>query len=272
MLRSLGGWIALTPELDAKLLLGRHVWDNAQHADLWGKRLPELRAPAQQSEPANDAFVRFMDLVDSPDRPGQTLERLAGIYRVLKPHLITVYERHLAVANPVYEPPTRRILLRCLEEERRHVGAGAVVLGRLTYGGEAARRVEAWETTLGEALAQARGVTGDVEPPLISPSHAIPDATAVAQDLVNVPPPFDPAEIEPDLLASIGAHASELRRVAGPFDRWWVVALAKIGRYRVVKIRVAGPIGASVLQALWKPANGGWRLASADVLQAPAGD
>jgi hypothetical protein len=26
-MRALGGWIALTPELSAKLLMGRHVWD-----------------------------------------------------------------------------------------------------------------------------------------------------------------------------------------------------------------------------------------------------
>ncbi|MFQ5898025.1 MAG: hypothetical protein ACE5JN_07240, partial [Candidatus Methylomirabilia bacterium] len=51
MMRIMGGWIALTPELSAKLLLGRRVWECAQHADLWGKRLPELRAPAQVSEP-----------------------------------------------------------------------------------------------------------------------------------------------------------------------------------------------------------------------------
>jgi len=29
MMRVLGGWIALTPELPAKLLFGRHVWDCA---------------------------------------------------------------------------------------------------------------------------------------------------------------------------------------------------------------------------------------------------
>ena len=40
MMRTLAGWIALTPELPAKLLLGRQVWDCAQHADLWGRRLP----------------------------------------------------------------------------------------------------------------------------------------------------------------------------------------------------------------------------------------
>ena len=271
-MRMLGGWIALTPELDAKLLFGRHVWDNAQHADLWGKRLPELRAPAQQSEPANDAFVRFMDHLETAERPGQTIERIAGVYRVLKPHLITVYERHLARTNPVYEPPTRRILLRCLDEERRHVAAGTVVLGRLTGDADTARRATEFGATLAGPLAEARGVTGDVEPPLIAPSSVSPDAEAVAQDLVSVPPPFDPAEIEQDLLAAIGANAGELKRVAGPFDRWWVVASAKIGRQRVVKIRVSGPIGTSLLQVKWKPSDGGWQLASADVLSPPSGD
>ena len=64
MMRAMGGWIALTPELPAKLLLGRHVWDCAQHADLWGRRLPELRGPAQQSEPANTGVVRFLDALE----------------------------------------------------------------------------------------------------------------------------------------------------------------------------------------------------------------
>ena len=271
-MRSLGGWIALTPELDAKLLFGRHVWDNAQHADLWGKRLPELRAPAQQSEPANQRFVSFMDRLETAERPGQTVERIAGVYRVLKPHLITVYERHLAAANPVYEPPTRRILLRCLDEERRHVAAGGVVLGRLTREDEAARRATEWEASLTRTLGEAGGVTGDVEPPLIEPSGAMPDAAVVAQDLVTVPPPFDPADTEQDLLAAIGAHTLELKRLAGPFDRWWVVGLAKIGRYRVVKVRLAGPIGTSVVQLRWKPSDSGWELASADVLSPPSAD
>src|SRR5213594_1039572 len=131
MMRALGGWIALTPELAPKLLFGRHVWDCAQHADAWGKRLPELRSPAQRSEPANDGVVRFMALVEAPDGPDQTAERLVSVYRVLKPHVLAVYERHLASANRVYEPPTRRILERCISDERRHVGAAVTVLERL---------------------------------------------------------------------------------------------------------------------------------------------
>ncbi|MBI4255694.1 MAG: hypothetical protein HY616_11535, partial [Candidatus Rokubacteria bacterium] len=120
-LRAAGGWIALTPELSAKLLLGRHVWDLAQHADAFGRRLPELRATAHQGEPANAAVVAFMDAVEAPEAPHETVERLVGVYRVLKPHLLAVYSQHLARANAVYEPPTRQILARCIEDETRHV-------------------------------------------------------------------------------------------------------------------------------------------------------
>ena len=144
-MRLLGGWIALTPELDAKLLLGRHVWDCAQHADLWGRRRPELRAAAQQSEPANQGIVALLDLVQATEDSTQTVERVTALYRVLKPHLATVYERHLAVANPVYEPPTRRILGRCIEEERRHVAAAARVFDRLMVSDPSlTERARAW--------------------------------------------------------------------------------------------------------------------------------
>ena len=132
MTRILGGWIALTPELSAKLLMGRHVWDNAQHADAWGKRLPELRAAAQVSEPANARLVglpgRGRGRRGGPSRPS---ERVVAIYRVLKPHLLATYKAHLATANAVYEPPTCRILARCIEDERRHVAAGETVLRHL---------------------------------------------------------------------------------------------------------------------------------------------
>ena len=130
-MRVMAGWIALTPELPAKLLLGRQVWDCAQHADQWGKRLPELRAPAQVSEPPSPEFVRFLDALEGREAWAETIERLTGVYRVLKPHLVAVYAAHLDRVNPVYEPPTRRILERCLADERRHVTDGEAVLDAL---------------------------------------------------------------------------------------------------------------------------------------------
>jgi hypothetical protein len=290
MMRILGGWIALTPELDAKLLFGRHVWDCAQHADLWGRRLPELRAPAQLSEPASEAVARLLDRVDAAETRERTLERVTAIYRVLKPHLATVYERHLAVTNPVYEPPTRRILQRCLEEERRHAAAGAIVLDRLVGGDrERVARVEAWERTLLDALAAAGGVTGEVAAPLIGPGPPL-DPAVVAQDLVPPPPAFDPAAVVGDLGPALDAHGRALGRgdraavagdlaadatpesaaayaaLAGPFERVEVVGAARIGRYRVVKLRLEGARARAIVQERWVPTEAGWRVAAAEVI------
>jgi hypothetical protein len=291
MMRVLGGWIALTPELPAKLLFGRHVWDCAQHADAWGRRLPELRSPAQQSEPANDGVVRLMDRVETAEAPRQTPERLAGIYRVLKPHLVTVYARHLAATNPVYEPPTRRILARCLDEERRHVASGTTVIAAMRRGADAVARAAEWERSLTSMLADAGGITGDVTPPMIDVGDAGAAAGLVAQDLVKTPPPFDPRVVPEDLAAVVDAHRRALEAgdvvaaaahadtatrdivlapyamLKGPFTASRVIALAKVGRYRMVKVRLEGPRSAAVVQQRWTPSPSGWRVSAVEVVR-----
>jgi hypothetical protein len=296
MMRVLGGWIALTPELPAKLLFGRHVWDCAQHADLWGRRLPELRAPAQQSEPAGPAVVALLDLIESAEGPEQTVERVTAIYRVVKPHLATLYERHLAVANPVYEPPTRRILARVIGEERRHAAAGAIVLDRVIAGDSAlAARATAWERRVLDALAAATGVTGDAEAPLIAPPAVAPDPVAVAQDLVPPPAAFDPTAALGDLDRPLQAHREALARgdvealravlapeaapdvattyagLPGPFERTEIVGCARIGRQRVVKLRLLGRRVRLLLQERWIPSPAGWRVAAVEVTRADPG-
>ncbi len=289
-MRILGGWIALTPEVDVKLLFGRHVWDCAQHADLWGRRLPELRAKAQESEPGSPAVVAAFDLIETAEAPTQTVERVVAVYRVIKPHLATVYERHLAVANPVYEPPTRRILLRCIEEERRHAAAGARALdGLLAREPALADRARQWERRVLDALAAAGGITGDVEPPLVAEPAAPPDPVAVAQDLVPPPRLMDAAAALGDLAAPLEAHrraiargdlaavraelsaeatpeaVADYARLAAPFDRVDLVGVARIGRQRMVKLSLAGARGRQVLQERWMPTDGGWRIVTVEV-------
>lgn len=290
-MRVLGGWIALTPELPVKLLFGRHVWDCAQHADLWGRRLPELRAPAQQSEPANDRFVRFMDLLDAREARGESLERVVGVYRVLKPHLLATYQAHLAAANPVYEPPTRRILERCIAEERRHVAGGAVVLERLLPDGPRRQRAVDWERSLYEALAEAGGVGGDDATP--RRTFDAEDADP-ARDLVALDSAFDPSVVAPDLRAAIdhhvralgegdtarlGEHIAETTRAAvldacgrpGPGQGYELVAQAKIGGYRFIKLRLRGTEGSWLVVERWEQVDGRWRIAEAERVAASAG-
>src|SRR5215468_10507251 len=88
MMRMMAGWIALTPEIPVKLEMARQVYEDALHADALGKRLPELRAQAHVSKPANENFASFIQEIEDKEEWEDTIERLVGIYRVLKPHLI----------------------------------------------------------------------------------------------------------------------------------------------------------------------------------------
>jgi 1,2-phenylacetyl-CoA epoxidase catalytic subunit len=160
MMRMMAGWIALTPELQVKLEMARQVYEDALHADAFGKRLGELRSQAQLSKPPNELFVTFMNMIEDKEEWEDTIERLVGIYRVLKPHLISHYSAHIEAANPVYEPPTLRILARLVEEEKRHVERGSVLLGDLLDSAEKHRRASQWEAHLDESLAASGGVTG----------------------------------------------------------------------------------------------------------------
>ena len=285
-MRTLGGWIALTPELPVKVLFGRHVWDCAQHADLWGRRLPELRAPAQQSEPPNDRFVRFMDRLDSREAAGESLERVVGVYRVLKPHVLATYQAHLAAANPVYEPPTRRILERCIVEEERHIAAGAIVLARLLADEPRRQRAVAWEGVLCAALAEAGGVGGDDATPHRAFASNAADPT---RDVVALDSTFDVRVVDASLRAAIDEHVralsegdatrlaediAEPARAAvllacgrpGPGQEYQIVAQAKVGGYRFIKLRLRSAEGSWLVVERWERVNDRWRVVEAERL------
>ena len=122
--------------------------------DLAGPRQRARRAPRRRGLRPPDPLVPLCRGADD------ALERLTGVYRVLKPHLVETYAAHLARANPIYEPPTRRILERCLAEERRHVEEGERALAALADTEARRARVAAWAAELGALLARAGGVTG----------------------------------------------------------------------------------------------------------------
>ena len=290
MTRILAGWIALTPELSAKLLLGRHVWDNAQHADEWGRRLPELRAHAQESEPANDAFVAFMDAIEAPEAPGETALRLAGVYRVLKPHLLAVYVKHLESANPIYEPPTCRILARCIEDERRHIGAGETILRHLVASPETEARVADWQAKLAGMLEAARGVTGQGLPPSAGVhADATPPMSDDASEFIRLERAGEKWSMPEDLETRVRAFGDALVACDGValgryldaapdaalllaltdvrLARYQMAAFAKVGRHRIVKYRLEGARGTVTLNARWEQGESGWRVGALDLVK-----
>ncbi len=289
-MRALGGWIALTPELSAKLLMGRHVWDLAQHCDAFGQRLPELRSRAQVSEAANAAVATFMDSVEDAEGPDQTVERLVGVYAVLKPHLLATYRDHLAHANPVYEPPTRRILSRCIDDEERHIAAGRTILHYLAAGPRVAERISARRRHLEGLLAVADGVTGAGLPAqeAIEVAAGRAELSDDAQEFIRLekatgtwPIPADLEEAQRSFGAALvagddgalarwlvpGLDIESTARLHGTsYSRHLTVAFARLGHQRLVKMRLDGPSGSATVLTRWTSSPEGWRIAALDVV------
>src|SRR5204863_965864 len=119
LFEALGGWVATVPEMDVKIRLGTHCYKHAWHAELWHKRLPELREmnPDRLTQPANDAMVAFMDAATEPAAPDQPIEKLVGVYRVLIPHKIAAYTYHLNNTSTITDAPTIRSLRLVLNDE-----------------------------------------------------------------------------------------------------------------------------------------------------------
>jgi hypothetical protein len=148
----LGGWVATVPELDVKMVLGRHTWFHAEHAKRWDERLPELREMNRErlTVPPNPEFEKFMDGVREPESADLTIEKLVGAYRVLIPRFIGVYTYHLNGTSRITDAPTIRALTFILQDEYESWRDGEMLLQSLITTPEeaerAARRFQELET------------------------------------------------------------------------------------------------------------------------------
>lgn len=162
LFEALGGWVATVPELDVKLRLGTHCYKHAWHAELWRKRLPELREmnPDRLTVPANDEVVAFMDAVTAPEGPGETIEKLVGVYRVLIPHKIAAYTYHLNNTSTITDAPTIRSLTFALGDEFDDWRDGEMLIQSLLDTEEEVERAAAHQARLETLVMRAGGIVG----------------------------------------------------------------------------------------------------------------
>jgi hypothetical protein len=148
--RLLGGWVTDLPipavqlHLDAQSM--RHSW----HSELWSERLPVLAgvdpdALTVPSAPVAALFAAMIGASPATDVPGSSwppagddafshpgaLPRLAGLYRVVLPRLVTSYHRHLEMATTVTDGPIIRALRLVLNDEIEDWQAGERLVQRL---------------------------------------------------------------------------------------------------------------------------------------------
>ena len=162
LFEALGGWVATVPELDVKLRLGTHCYKHAWHADLWNKRLPELREMNTErlTAPPNDDFVAFMDAITEPEGPDQTLEKLVGVYRVLIPHKISAYTYHLNNTSTITDAPTMRSLKFALADEFDDWRDGEMLIQSMIESEEDVQRAAAHQAKCEALIVKAGGIAG----------------------------------------------------------------------------------------------------------------
>ena len=237
-----------------------------------------------------------MDALEAAEAPGETIERVVGVYRVLKPQLLATYEAHLASANAVYEPPTCRILARCIEDERRHVAAGETILRHLLRTPALEARARAVEASLWALLEAAGGVTGAgaaragldagaTDAPLSDDAREfirLEQATGawpIAPELRRGPrrlrrraraPATRRARAGGSIRRSSRGRICRRRLLAARGERHRVVAFARVGQQRLVKLQLDGGAESLTLLLRWVPTAAGWRVAALEPVVASA--
>ena len=116
LMEIVSAWTPATPEMEVKVMFGRHIWDFAQHADALGRRTFELRQRAQQSVPPSEAYAALLDEVLAVEG---TAARLAALYDGLLPAVQRRYEEYAAAVDDVVDQPTLVIVERILTDLRR---------------------------------------------------------------------------------------------------------------------------------------------------------
>jgi hypothetical protein len=109
-------WTPIVPEMEAKVMLGRHIWDYAQMADWLGKRTFELRQPEHYTLRPTEAYDAL--LVEATEAES-TADRLAALYDGVLPGLIERYRNYLAASDSILDEPSFVIIERIVQELER---------------------------------------------------------------------------------------------------------------------------------------------------------
>ncbi|MEW6510936.1 MAG: DUF455 family protein [Bacteroidota bacterium] len=152
----MGSWAYTIVDPEIKIGFGRQMYQDAVHADLIGKRIPELKGRSAHFHeiPPGDDVVRLLERIWKLEGD---LPRLAALFQVLKPALIDAYRQHIERAELPADEPTAYILRHIADEEDDHCEWANKIIARLTGGTTIAAELAA-------ALHEAGGILGEGKP------------------------------------------------------------------------------------------------------------
>jgi len=116
LMETLARWVPTTPEMEVKVLMGRHIWDAAQHADALGKRTFELRAPLHYTLAPLPPHLSLMNELASVE---DTTGRIQAVYDVVLPGLAARYQQYLENSDSLLDEPSFRVIEGILNDYKR---------------------------------------------------------------------------------------------------------------------------------------------------------
>jgi hypothetical protein len=138
-------WTPTTPEMEAKVMFGRHIWDFAQMADSLGKRTFELRQPLHHTL---RPVAAYEDLLRDAAAAQETGERLAALYDGVLPGLIERCRSYVTATDPILDEPSVVIIERMIRELERQRSEAASLRRELGLGAAAATGIADRERTI----------------------------------------------------------------------------------------------------------------------------
>jgi uncharacterized ferritin-like protein (DUF455 family) len=178
VMRLLGGWLAKIPEYELKLEIGRHVWQDAQAAEALRVRTGELRIPTDADRRPPLELQSWLDTLDGAETP---LQFLVGVYRVVKPRLMSAMTLHMAATDPVCDAPTLRTLRPIVQELGDQVAWAEAAIAALCDA-ESSFVADAltWQTRLEVLLTECGGllIEGTPQPFQPKPEVTLPAAVS----------------------------------------------------------------------------------------------
>ena len=168
LFETIGGWAASTAELAVKERFSVWAQHHAWHAEVWLRRLPELREldVAALVVPPSPEVASCLATLSAA---ASTLERVAGLVRVIIPHTVVAYDRRLGSANPVADAPVIRALRQVLVDEVEHWREGEALLHPLLVGTAEVRQAADLGAAIEGALVAGGGLLPEPESPRSGP-------------------------------------------------------------------------------------------------------
>jgi len=150
LMELLARWTPTTPEMEAKIVFGRHIWLHAQHADILGKRTFELRRPEHYTLRAANEYVQLLDDVAAVRT---TDERISAFYDGILPGLHRRYADYVGITDSILDEPSIVLVERIMSDLVKERAEAAALRAEIGLNAASAERFASMDASIANVVA-----------------------------------------------------------------------------------------------------------------------